>query len=117
MLKSHVEKFELKSTNKTNQSKAKTKKHPPTTKALSKVGMEKIELFGCLESPQGTFQIPLKASALVSLDHLEARGIHMSRLYRLLTEKISHTPLQKIKWGSLAKRWLNLSRGLVKMQS
>lgn len=79
---------------------------------LPRVGMEKIELFGKVESQQGIFQIPLLASAFVSLDQTDTRGIHMSRLYRLLTEKISETNLNEINWSELAKSFVDSQSGL-----
>lgn len=81
-------------------------------RALPKVGMEEIELFGKIENSGGTFQIPIHASAFVSLDEVKARGIHMSRLYRLLTEKISQTNLNEINWRELSEDLVDSQSGL-----
>lgn len=81
-------------------------------RALPRVGMEEIELFGRLENAQGVFQIPIKASAFVSLDDVKSRGIHMSRLYRLLTEKVSQTNLNEIDWSDLAEDLVDSQSGL-----
>lgn len=113
LLNQGVEKFEIK-----NQSSQKVQGQEVADEkvkffaALPRVGMEKIELFGRVESAQGAFQIPLLASAFVSLDQTDTRGIHMSRLYRLLTEKISQTNLNEINWSDLAKSLVESQTGL-----
>lgn len=52
---------------------------------LSRVGMSQVEI---PVSIQG-LQVPAQADFYVNLNSREARGIHMSRLYSLLVEKLS----------------------------
>ena len=63
--------------------------------SLKWVGMEKIALPILISSEQNT--APITANALadvfVSLSEPSAKGIHMSRLYLLLREKLAHMPL------------------------
>lgn len=58
------------------------------------VGMEAMSLPICIEMG-GDVLVPVtaKADAFVSLDDTGAKGIHMSRLYLMLKEKLAHKPL------------------------
>jgi GTP cyclohydrolase I len=57
---------------------------------LDWVGMTGIELPVRIRSVAGElFHIPAKASAFVSLDQSEARGIHMSRLFKLTQDRVT----------------------------
>lgn len=56
---------------------------------LDWVGMHGIQVPVLLPSSSGTsMQTPAQVSAFVSLDQAEARGIHMSRLFKLTQEKL-----------------------------
>lgn len=64
--------------------------HQQFATALEWVGMRGIEIPLRLRNENGEiYQVPAMANALVSLDRSEARGIHMSRLFRLTQEKLS----------------------------
>lgn len=54
---------------------------------LSRVGMSQVELPVSIQD----LQVPAQIDFFVNLNSREARGIHMSRLYSLLVEKLSNT--------------------------
>jgi GTP cyclohydrolase I len=57
---------------------------------IDQVGMGNIEVPILLEADDGVlFRVPARVDAKVSLDLAFARGIHMSRLYMLVQEKLS----------------------------
>lgn len=57
---------------------------PPDTRglALSEVGLENVQMMILREGAR----LPARGRAVVSLDDVHARGIHMSRLFRVLTQ-------------------------------
>lgn len=60
---------------------------------LQWVGMEQIETLIQFESEGSTQTLPARASALVSLDDPNAKGVHMSRLYLLLDAASQRGPV------------------------
>jgi GTP cyclohydrolase IB len=60
---------------------------------LNKVGMSRIEMPVLIETEGQKFRAPAKVDAFVSLDQPQAKGIHMSRLYRELRNSFNSTPL------------------------
>ncbi len=61
--------------------------------ALDRVGMSGIELPVRVDGPQGPMLIPAHVSAMVSLDQPKAKGIHMSRLFLALQQRVEQAPL------------------------
>lgn len=58
--------------------------------ALEWVGMEEMELPVLDHDPErGLIQVPARVAAFVSLDQKDQRGIHMSRLYTLLRDRLA----------------------------
>ena len=58
------------------------------------VGMEEMELpLLDLDPDKGPVQIPARVAAFVSLDQQNQRGIHMSRLYTLLRDRLASEAL------------------------
>ena len=55
---------------------------------VERVGMENIEMPILLKLGSEQFLLPAKINAFVSLDKVEAKGIHMSRLYLTLQKKL-----------------------------
>ncbi|TVR12213.1 MAG: GTP cyclohydrolase I FolE2 [Planctomycetota bacterium] len=80
-----------------------------TTGALDLVGMSDIEL--PLRWSNGTL-IPARASAFVSLDDPQAKGIHMSRLYLRLQEFLDLGPLDADGLQELLRGFLRTHAGL-----
>ncbi|MFS4457568.1 GTP cyclohydrolase FolE2 [Bdellovibrio sp. HCB2-146] len=58
------------------------------------VGMGSIELPVLLKQADGTYRIPARVDAKVSLDKKPSRGIHMSRLYLIAQDVLSKEDLQ-----------------------
>lgn len=68
-------------------------KKPQFQGALNKVGMEKIEMPILYRMPDGKMALlPALVNAFVSLDKVDAKGIHMSRLYLTLEEVLTNEP-------------------------
>lgn len=62
--------------------------------AINQVGMGNIEVPVLLASEEGAlFRVPARADAKVSLDRASSRGIHMSRLYLSVQERLSSRAL------------------------
>jgi GTP cyclohydrolase IB len=60
---------------------------PPVSGALDQVGMHDIETLVQVSIPgKSPFVIPARAEAYVSLQSVESKGIHMSRLFAAVTE-------------------------------
>lgn len=62
---------------------------------LQKVGMSHIQMPVFLEEQGKKTQVSAKVSAFVSLDALAVRGIHMSRLYREVQDKLTQNALSE----------------------
>ncbi len=60
---------------------------------LNKVGMSRIEMPVFVETNGQKFRVPSHVDAFVSLDDANAKGIHMSRLYRELRGSFETTTL------------------------
>ncbi len=85
-----------------------------TQASIDWVGMEAIETLVQWKSSQGAFQLPALAEFKVSLNRPEARGIHMSRLYRILSEKLAQENLSLQHLISIAREGLNSHADLSK---
>ena len=80
---------------------------------LQWVGMEGIALPLSIELPDGTpVPVACKADLLVSLDSVNAKGIHMSRLYLLLTEQLAGQTLNKARLSKLLKLMIDSQQGI-----
>lgn len=62
-------------------------------RSIDSVGMKGIECPIRIQSDIGLITIPASCDALISLDDVNAKGIHMSRLYRILQEHLSQNEL------------------------
>lgn len=83
--------------------------YPP----IDQVGMGNIEVPILLLSEEGTlFRVPAKVAAKVSLDRISSRGIHMSRLYLLVQEKLSSKTLDYALLEDLSLEFLKTHKDL-----
>lgn len=77
---------------------------PQVEGTLDLVGMGQVEMPILMEGPSGQpFLLPAKVDIAVSLDDAKSKGIHMSRLYTDLEQRVGSKPLN---W-SLIKELLN----------
>lgn len=76
---------------------------------LQRVGMQGVEMPICLKHMGEKFLLPAKVDIFVSLDDESAKGIHMSRLYRILEQELVHQELE-------LKALLPLLQNLLKSQ-
>lgn len=60
---------------------------------IERVGMEGITVPSAIPCNDKNILVALKASAHVDLVRAESRGIHMSRLFRAVTDRLDHSPL------------------------
>jgi len=80
---------------------------------LDWVGMQAIELPILVTDKNGEVsKIPATASAFVSLDQPEARGIHMSRLYKITQDMLSQTQMSGVLLETLLTSFLESHQGL-----
>ncbi|MDP4536503.1 GTP cyclohydrolase FolE2 [Alkalimonas collagenimarina] len=63
-----------------------TETQPESTTALNGVGMHQIDLMLSLADDGENLRLPAKANIAINLPATSIRGIHMSRLYRLLND-------------------------------
>ncbi len=92
------------------------KRHAAHPRALDRVGMEKIHVAIRLEREPGVVtELPAEADAFVRLDRPEAKGIHMSRLFLALDERLTAEPLRPATLAAIlddfATSHRDLSRG------
>lgn len=66
---------------------------PDRAGRLEWVGMQAIEMAVLLPAPEGPVRVPARVDAFVDLADPQARGIHMSRLYRLLDQRLARETL------------------------
>lgn len=69
---------------------------PQSPRCLERVGMTQVEIPLLVQrgaDPNNRDRIPALASGFVSLDDPSARGIHMSRLYKVLAKELPAHPL------------------------
>lgn len=76
------------------------------------VGMREIELPVKFKLPQGSMLIASRLDLGVSLDRTDARGIHMSRLFRLAMEQLPTTELTLASLNELAEKALKTHEDL-----
>lgn len=80
---------------------------------LDWVGMVGIEIPIKILSPTGEiFSVPARVSSYVSLDQPEARGIHMSRLFKFVQEGLPKEPISMELLKSLLGQFLESHREL-----
>ena len=80
---------------------------------LDWVGMDGIELPVCFDGGDGGLQrVPAAVGAFVNLSRADLRGIHMSRLYLLLSEHLSSTAIDAPALRSLLQAMLQSHHGL-----
>lgn len=80
---------------------------------LDWVGMQSIELPIVVTDRQGQeMRVPATASAFVSLDQPEARGIHMSRLFKITQDMLSQHPMSGVLLENLLKAFLESHQDL-----
>lgn len=85
----------------------------PLYGALDWVGMRGIEVPILLKDQQDQlYRTAARASAFVSLENQESRGIHMSRLFRDLQDELLKAPLDFYLLGSLLGKFLSTHDGL-----
>lgn len=81
--------------------------------ALDWVGMRGIEVPIFLKDHEGhLYRTAAKASAFVSLEHQDSRGIHMSRLFKDLQEELGHSPLDLPVLNQVLSKFLASHEGL-----
>lgn len=80
--------------------------------SLPWVGMREIEMPIRLLTQKGEMLLASRLDIGVSLDRKEARGIHMSRLYRLASEHLPKVPLSWKSLADLALQGLSTHAGL-----
>lgn len=79
---------------------------------LDKVGMEAIELPVTVENEGRIVQMPAKADVFVNLIDPKAKGIHMSRLYIGLQNKLEHTVLNPRNLKELLEDFVESHQGI-----
>ena len=80
---------------------------------LESVGMSKIEMPVMWKAQDGqTFMLPAKIDASVNLLDSAAKGIHMSRLYLILSNTVSNQPLKISSLKSFLKSFVESQMGL-----
>lgn len=80
--------------------------------ALQWVGMEEIDLPIRLKSVSEDLRITTKVEAMVNLENSSQRGIHMSRLYLLVQEKLTSQSLVLSDLGQVTFDFLSSQEGL-----
>jgi GTP cyclohydrolase I len=86
---------------------------PTMAGALDWVGMRGIEVPILLKDSSGVvYRTAARASAFVSLENEESRGIHMSRLFRELQDQLGQTALDFPLMGEILKQFLVSHEGL-----
>jgi GTP cyclohydrolase I len=84
-----------------------------TAGALDWVGMRGIEVPVFLKDPEGQlYRTAARASAFVSLENQESRGIHMSRLFRELQERVGRVALDFQLLAGVLEQFLASHEGL-----
>ena len=85
-------------------------KHPST---LKWVGMSDISVpFSVATSATDSTQVSAKADIYVSLDNPQAKGIHMSRLYRLLYQQLAQSDLSAEKISDVLDASIKSQHGI-----
>ncbi len=85
----------------------------PTAGALDWVGMRGIEIPILLQDENGNvFRSSARAATFVSLDSQDSRGIHMSRLFRELQERLTANPLSFQLLAEILRQFLVSHEGL-----
>lgn len=79
---------------------------------VEQVGMGRVELPLSLEIGGKTWQVPAQVEVAVSLDDPQARGIHMSRLYNLLTSSLAEDKLSPRKVMQILDELKQSQKGL-----
>ncbi len=85
---------------------------PEAASALAWVGMQGIEAPVLLADGRGELRCPARIALAVNLIAPEARGIHMSRLYRLIDERLAREPLSPALLRQVLRAGLDSQRGL-----
>lgn len=81
--------------------------------ALDWVGMRGIEVPILLKDQQGTlYRTAASASSFVSLENQESRGIHMSRLFKDLQDRLTKSALEFPLMGEILEQFLLTHEGL-----
>jgi GTP cyclohydrolase IB len=81
--------------------------------ALDWVGMRGIEVPILLKDQAGNiYRTAARASSFVSLENQDSRGIHMSRLFRDLQERLGQSPLEFSLLAKILKQFLTSHEGL-----
>ncbi len=84
-----------------------------STGLLDKVGMSEIEVPVVYKTSQGELmRVPAKASAFVSLDDANAKGIHMSRLFLNLQESVEKEELSFEVISQILNKFVQSHQGL-----
>lgn len=82
---------------------------------LDRVGMGAIEMAVRIPGPDGRDHlVPAKANATVSLDDQQAKGIHMSRLFLALEERLATDRIAFGVLGELLENFVSSQRGLAR---
>lgn len=88
---------------------------PQSPRRLERVGMTQVEIPLLVQrggDPGSRDRIPALASGFVSLDDPSARGIHMSRLYKVLAQELPASPLSPEHLSGVLNRLLESHQGL-----
>ena len=79
---------------------------------LEKAGMEKIELPITIENEGRVLQVPAQADVFVNLIDPRAKGIHMSRLYIKMQDKLEHNILTPVVLKELLEDFVDSHEGI-----
>lgn len=80
--------------------------------SLNQVGMGRVQLPLPLQIGKEVWKIPALIDVSVSLDDVQAKGIHMSRLYNILTENFKSEPATPLKMLKILDQLKESQRGL-----
>lgn len=89
---------------------------PQSPRRLNRVGMSQVDVPLMVSSGSGrnamSTRVPGQVSGFVSLDDPEARGIHMSRIYRILANELPSKPVSFEHLQSLLEHLLSSHAGI-----
>ena len=94
---------------------------PAAPRKLDRVGMSKVDLpilllrapgAGSSTAAATTERVPALVGGFVSLDQAEARGIHMSRIYRILATDLPAKPIDPEHISNLLEKLLHSHEGI-----
>lgn len=83
---------------------------PEVAGNLQRVGMSGVELMIRWDDESGPMRLPAVADAYVSLENDQTKGIHMSRLYLALTQRLESEALNGQTLGKIVDEFLSSHR-------